>query len=188
MEVREAIGKRRSIRVYAPEAPSREQLEALMDAAFDAPSGGNEQNWHFSVITDPELLAELEVRGAEAGRQYGPEKYKKMLSTGTFRVLHQAPCVILACYDPEKRNGEVDCYLAAANISLAALPMGLGTCMVALIDFLINQAGDEDLRRRCGVPEGYQCALAITVGTPKQDPKPRPRDRTKLCFVSPEKR
>ncbi|MDD1725800.1 MAG: nitroreductase family protein, partial [Euryarchaeota archaeon] len=50
MDVTKAILSRRSIRKYAEEPISDEDIEALLRAAMHAPSAVNEQLWHFVVI------------------------------------------------------------------------------------------------------------------------------------------
>src|SRR5665647_3373805 len=56
MDVTQAILSRRSIRKYADEPISDEEIEALLRAAMHAPSAVNEQPWHFVVIKDRNIL------------------------------------------------------------------------------------------------------------------------------------
>jgi nitroreductase len=56
MDIMEAIRNRRSIRDFAPDAPSHEQIEALIGLANEAPSVTNRQFWSFCVIADRALL------------------------------------------------------------------------------------------------------------------------------------
>jgi nitroreductase len=50
MEVIEAILKRRSIRLFKPEAVPREVLEKLIETSRWSPSGSNSQPWELSVL------------------------------------------------------------------------------------------------------------------------------------------
>ena len=52
LDVFEAIKKRRSVRAYADEKVSEEDIERLIDAARWAPSAGNIQPWEFVVVKD----------------------------------------------------------------------------------------------------------------------------------------
>ena len=59
------MARRRSVREFAPDPVPRELIEAAIAAANTAPSGANRQPWHFAVVSDPALKAEIR-RGAEA--------------------------------------------------------------------------------------------------------------------------
>ena len=48
----EMIKNRASIRKFTDELLTREERQALVDAALSAPSGANLQNWHFSFVED----------------------------------------------------------------------------------------------------------------------------------------
>lgn len=47
------IARRRSVREFDPRPVPREVIEDCLRAAGTAPSGANQQPWHFVVITDP---------------------------------------------------------------------------------------------------------------------------------------
>src|SRR5512142_911151 len=106
MDALEAILTRRSVRRYTPEPIAEELLHELLDAAMHAPSAGNEQPWHFVVVTDRETLAAIP--------RFHP--YAVML--------RQAPAAIVVCGDPtlEKYHGYwvQDCAAATENLLLAA--------------------------------------------------------------------
>ena len=55
----EAIFTRSSIRSYTNEAVSSEMIHHLLDAAMAAPSAGNQQPWHFVVVTNNDVKAKL---------------------------------------------------------------------------------------------------------------------------------
>ena len=59
MEAMEAILTRRSTRNYKPDAVEQEKLDKILDAARQAPSGGNNQTNHFFVIRSKEVLDKL---------------------------------------------------------------------------------------------------------------------------------
>jgi len=62
---RELMARRRSVRQFAPDPVPRELIETAIAVANDAPSGANRQPWHFAVVSDPAVKAEIR-RGAEA--------------------------------------------------------------------------------------------------------------------------
>lgn len=183
MNAMDAIRERRSIRKYTDKPVEKEKLEALVEFGFLAPSGSNAQNWFFTVITDEALLGRLEQEGKEAVIAGAGEFYQNLAAQPGYKLLHGAPCFIIASYDPAMNVGAVDCALAIENICLAATEMGLGTCINGLINYMLNKKDKEDLRAEFGIPAGFLCASGISIGYPAETPAPRPRDRSKVGYL-----
>jgi len=59
------LRRRRTVRDFAPDPVPRAVIEAALLAAGSAPSGANQQPWHYCVITDPALKRQVR-EGAEA--------------------------------------------------------------------------------------------------------------------------
>lgn len=59
------LRRRRTVRDFAPDPVPRAVIEAALLAAGSAPSGANQQPWHFCVIADPGLKRQVR-EGAEA--------------------------------------------------------------------------------------------------------------------------
>ena len=70
----EELGRRRTVRDYASRPVSRAVIEDCLRAAGSAPSGANQQPWHFVVVSDPTIkrqireAAEAEEREFYSGR------------------------------------------------------------------------------------------------------------------------
>jgi len=62
---RELMARRRSVREFASDPVPRKLIETAIAVANTAPSGANRQPWHFAVVSDPVVKAEIR-RGAEA--------------------------------------------------------------------------------------------------------------------------
>ena len=112
MNTLDAIHTRRSIRQYQDKPVAEEIINQLLRAAMQAPSARNEQPWHFIVVTDKTLLAEIPHIHPHAA------------------MAPHAAAAILVCGDPEltPTPGYLiqDCCLAAHTILLAAHELGLG--------------------------------------------------------------
>lgn len=80
--------RRRTVRDFSDRPVPRALIEAALRAAGTAPSGANQQPWHFAVVTDPavkreiRLAAEAEERGFYAGRA-GEEWLSALAPLGT---------------------------------------------------------------------------------------------------------
>ncbi len=55
----DVINSRRSVRKFQSKPVEKEKIEALLKAAMQAPSAGNQQSWEFLVIQDSENLKQL---------------------------------------------------------------------------------------------------------------------------------
>src|SRR5215216_2537084 len=132
MNVSDAIAQRRSIKKFQDRPVTREEIEALLDAAVQAPNHHLTQPWRFYVL------------GPEARRGYGvalgERKAKKLTDAEAARALrekigeeHRAlPCMIaVATVTSDQEETREEDYAAAmmaiAFLSLAAVERGFGT-------------------------------------------------------------
>jgi nitroreductase len=96
------MARRRTVRDFSPEPVDRATIEACVRAAGTAPSGANQQPWHFSIIGEQELKrriregAEREEREFYGGR--APQEWLDALAaigTGPEKpFLESAPWLI----------------------------------------------------------------------------------------------
>jgi nitroreductase len=164
MEVLEAIRTRRSIRQFTSEPVSEETIRELLTAAMYAPSAGNQQPWHFVVITERKLL--------DAIPTFHP--YAEMLK--------QAPVAIVVCGEPalEKYRGRwmLDCSAATQNILLAAHAKGLGTVWVGIYP---ERERMEGMQRLLNLPEQILPMALVPMGFPAERvPQPKRFNPTRI--------
>lgn len=154
MDIFETIATRRSIRIFADEQPviSEEIIKKLLQAAMSAPSAGNQQPWHFIVVTDRERL--------DAIPAFHP--YCKMI-TGVRTA-------IVICGDPDGKKWPAfwpqDCSAATQNLLLAARACGLGSVWSGVYPDENRMAG---CRKLFGIPEHIYPFAVVPLGTPKND-------------------
>ena len=68
----EDVGRRRSVRHFAPDPVPMEVIEDCICAAGTAPSGAHRQPWTFVVVTDPDLKRRVREAAEEEEREnYG---------------------------------------------------------------------------------------------------------------------
>lgn len=157
MELSDAIRQRRSIRRFSAQPVPEELLLELILAGARAPSASNLQAWQFFLLTDPELVRKVDL-----------------FSPG---LSGKPPVIIAVCSDMSyawehgSLNSEVygcimDASMAAENIMLKAMELGLGTC--AIKSFNAAAVG-----KLLNLPGHYRMELLISVGYPDETPKPR---------------
>ena len=165
MDIFEAIRTRRSIRRFADKPVEEEKLEAVLEAARQAPSWANLQCWRFIVTRDPSVKAQMsEISYVESF--FGPLGYK---ANPAKKGLAEAPLIIVACADPSQ-SGTIwnqsyymtDIGLAAQNLMLAARSLGLGTVFVGVFD-------EEKIRAMLSIPAGIRVVGLFPLGYPLEE-------------------
>ena len=108
----DAIYSARSIRRLKPDPVPEELITAVLDAAIQAPSGGNAQSWAFIVVRDPEQRHQLgviyrkasdiaEAIYAARGRpaHMTEQQFARFMASGRYLWDHmgEAPVLLLPC-------------------------------------------------------------------------------------------
>ena len=155
MEALEAMLTRRSIREYTSQAVPDELVQRLLEAAMQAPSAGNQQPWHFILMTEHGQLNAL------AG----------ILRFG--QMLRYAPLGIAVCADLSltKHPGYwvQDCSAATQNLLLAAHALGLGAVWLGVYPIDERVAG---VKQILGLPEQVIPLCVVALGYPAAVPEP----------------
>lgn len=176
-------------------------IEECLRIALQAPSGSNEQTWHWIVITDPGVrrrLGELYLdafrerrarAGAAMGRPAPPQaadgtrqrvmRSSAYLAENLARVpVHIVPCV--SSYLPEHPSDAAlrsatlyaSIFPAVWNLQLALRARNYGSCLTTL--HLMRHAEAAEL---LGIPDGYTqaCLLPVArlIGDNTFQPAPR---------------
>jgi nitroreductase len=177
MELLEGILTRRSIRKYTDEKISDNLIKKLLQAGMAAPSANNQQAWHFVVINNRQILAQIPT--------FHP--YSQMLKN--------APVAILVCgrgkeekYKDERipivwgNNSMViqDCSAATQNILLAAHGLGLGAVWLGIYpikDFI------DRIVALLNLPNHLLPLALISIGYPAENkPKADRYDEAKVNY------
>ena len=150
MEVYEAIRARHSVRSYQDRPVEPEKLARILEAARQAPSARNDQEWRFVVVSDP---AKRQALASEASSQH---------------FMLEAPLIIAACAQSDgrlMRCGQqaypIDVAIALDHLTLAAVAEGLGTCWIGSFDPL-------QVRRILGIPPEVQVVGLMLLGYPRE--------------------
>jgi nitroreductase len=139
----------------------REKLERCLESARLSPSACNAQPWHFVVVDDPPLLAEV----AQA-------TFRTIARFNRFAL--EAPAIVVCVAEESavlpriggtlmsRRYSVMDVAIAAEHFCLQATDEGLGTCMLGWFD-------EAAIKRLLRIPKQRDVLLVITIGYPKQE-------------------
>jgi nitroreductase len=152
MDLFESITKRHSYRgPFKPEPVSREDLERIVQAWIQAPSGCNAQSTTFVIADDPELLQK---------------------ACGVLSFARVPPAMIVCVTDPSPvyagNSFEVqDCSAAVENMLLAITALGYATVWIE--GQLYAERRAERLAELLGVPSGKSIQVVLPLGLPVED-------------------
>ncbi len=183
LAVFDAIYQRRAQRNYMARPVSKENVQALLDAAVQAPSAMNRQPWAFLVLQNRDLLRRIsEAAKARilASAEWAKDLEHKSipLSDPNFDIFYRASTLIVICMKEEEGFcPEGDCYLAGQNLMLAAQALGLGSCPIGFArDILQTDA----FRKELAIPKGYRPVLPIIVGYASNVATPPHREQARV--------
>ncbi len=157
MDVSEAIRRRYSCRSYADRPLEKKQLDMIIEAARQAPSAKNLQDWRFVVVTDKATKKKLAV--AANGQTF----------------IENAGAIIVACTvsDHVMRCGQaigpIDVSIALEHMCLQATELGLATCWIG--SFYADK-----VRAVVGIPEEVEIIELLALGHPADSPKEHRRE------------
>lgn len=155
MKVKDLILKNRSYRRFHQyDTVTTETLTELVDLARIGPSGANLQPLKYVLTNDPVTNAKVfkclkwagylaDWDGPEEGER--PAAYITVLGDTTIKQVFKC-----------------DHGIAAQNILLGAVELGLGGCIIASID-------DADIHHILDIPHKYDVLLVIAIGRPAEE-------------------
>lgn len=194
------IYKRKSIRKFKDDSIPKEHILALLDAATHAPSPKNQQNWHFVVLQNRELIENLSKIVSDSHLAIAnmarteEEKTQYMRLLKYYTLFQHAPVVIIVYgndydmieYDILKENGASDERLAeitapqsaaqgigaaVENFLLAATEMGYGACYMTGPTHAKNAIEELISFDK----QGYHLMSLIALGVPEEQTPPPPK-------------
>lgn len=181
MSVMEAIWKRHSVRSFTHGPIDRAATRTLLQAAVRAPTAMHEEPWAFAVIQDKATLKRLsdrakEMMEAERG-PHAPGRHRSSRFAPPENIFYEASTLIVICAEPVSDYVVADCWLAAENLMLAAVAMGLGTCVIGLAIPALNSP---EWKAELGIAPGMIAHAPIIVGTPGEEASPTSRKEPRI--------
>lgn len=189
------IQDRRSIREYTAEPVSDQDLDLILEAARQAPSGENAQPWRFIIVRDTETRKKLgALAGGGSGRRFTSEfvtkqmqerfsglqdeekkkaAFEKLTSGKVSAFLADAPVDLVVCGKKGVWDMPYDTSAAIENILLMVTALNLGACWV--IAPCIDIRDEERVKALLGMPEDFKAISIISIGHPTRPHRPRPR-------------
>lgn len=171
-EILRELAARKSVRVFTEEPVTEAEKQAVLGAAFEAPTAGCQQLYTILDVTDPALkerLAEL-------------CDHQPFIATAPVVLVfladcHRWPQVYRAAGCKVRRPGAGDALLAAADACIAAQnavtaagSLGLGSCYIGDV---LEQC--EAMRAALRLPAHVLPAAMLVMGRPTRQQQERPK-------------
>jgi nitroreductase len=156
-----AIANRRSLRKFKPGQISDSELQAVLDAGLQAPTGHNDQSCFFAVVQNAGLAKEISDGGKEAMRQIPIPWISDLGKNEKFNIFYEAPTVIIVAARKGAVSPIADVCAAIENMLIAAESVGVGSCWIGFAKYYFN--GPERLKK-LGIPEGYEVEYGVALG------------------------
>lgn len=167
--VLETIKNRRSVRKYKNEQIKDEELKKILEAAIYAPTGHNDQPWHFTVIQNENLINEISEGAKALMREMDIEWIAQMGAMKELNIFHRAPTAIIVSGKKNAVTPMVDCAAAVQNMLLAAESMDIGSCWIGFAKFYFMNGEN---MKKFDIPEDHEVHFGVSLGYKvKKNPK-----------------
>ncbi len=170
----EAMYSMRAIRRIRPDAIADADLEIMLDAARQAPSGGNAQPWHFLVVRERGKRAELGglyreawwakradegIAGADDPALEHPVRRSAMRLADE---IGDVPVIVLVCATGPGAGAAQSVIPSVQNLLLAARGLGIGGTITTL-----HAVVEERVKALFAIPDAAQIVYCVPLGYPK---------------------
>ncbi len=164
---------------FTDEAVSDEDAEKILWAGVNAPSAMNGQKWHFTAVTDKNVLQEIadsmgmsggtppkDMKISEGTPPEMPTDNEKAPAPPTMQQtikagLTDAPlAIIISCSD----GSDFDAGLACQNMSAEAHLLGYGTKILSSTTIALNGERKAEFDEMLSIPDGYSAVAVLLVG------------------------
>jgi len=172
------IARRRTVREFDSRPVPREVIEHCLLAAGTAPSGANQQPWHFAVITDPDAKRRIREAAEAEEREFyehrAPQEWLDALAPlGTDPdkpFLEEAPVLIAIFaqkYGVREDGTKFSHYYFPESVGIASgfLIAALHHAGLATLTHTPNPM--KFLNEICGRPSHERATILLVVGYPK---------------------
>ena len=147
-------------------------IQRIVNAGVNAPSAMNKQPWHFTVVSNAELIQQMaqEQQAAMKKMQAPPkdapkagegDKPKLPTGKGPKSAMGDSPVVIvISCAE----GAEFDAGLACESMNNMANLLGYGTKIASSATIYLNGENKADYYAKFQGPEGHHIATVILLG------------------------
>lgn len=178
------LEERSSCAAFTDKLPEKEKIEAIAKAATQSPSATNAQPWRIVVITNKELIQEMEEETLHMMSQIPAYKglYDAVTSSG-MKLFYNAPCMVVLPYDSRNIYAKYDCGIATQSIAVAAQSLGVASHIIAINEVAFMGEKGAHFKEKLQFPKNYDFGLAVLLGYAAAPKAPHEPDPNKIIYI-----
>lgn len=191
MELISLIKSRRSIRKYRPDRIPRETLQTIAEAGLYAPTPGGRQSVKILLLDDPKLIERIGIVNADCenrnwGRGVSADQPSIIDDPSIRSGFYGCPALAVVCVPKARRaavNGIGSAFVCAENMVLAALDLGVSSCIVGRAEATFAGEDMQRLLREWGLSEDDTPMVFVCLGfIDGAYPPPKMREEGRVLF------
>ena len=176
----EDMRRRRTVRSFSDRPVPEGVIQDCLKTAGSAPSGANQQPWHFAVVTDPAVKHRIREAAEKEERAFyehrAPEAWLDALSPlGTQwqkPFLDKAPCLIAIFaqkYGLDPQGNKIKHYYVKASVGIATGLLITALHNAGLVSLTYTPSPMDFLNRILQRPENEKAFMVLVAGYPAND-------------------
>ena len=155
-----------TIQAFTQEAVPLSDLEKIVKAGINTQSAMNGQPWHFSVVTNKELLDKISKDMASGMKRMPAPDGDKLPpppppSAGAKAGMGDSPAAIIIS---AKDGSEFDAGLATQLMTIEAVSLGYGTKIISSPTIALNGENQAEYKKALEIPETMNAKAVILIG------------------------
>lgn len=166
-----------TVQAFTNETVPQADIEKIVSAGMNAQSAINMQPWHFTVVTNKELLNGISEK-MKAGMKKppkgmdGPDSPKPPAppagapANGAKAGMGDSPVAIIVS---AKDGSEYDAGLASELMTIEAVLLGYGTKIISSPTIVLNGSDKEEYKKILGIPADMSAKGVILIGKYDQE-------------------
>ncbi len=173
----EQMRTRRSVRDFSDRPVPHEVIELALRTAATAPSGANQQPWHFVAVSDPAIKKQIRLAAEEEERRFyrerAPEAWLEALDhlgTGPEKpFLETAPWLIAVFaqnYGLDDAGNKIKHYYVQESVGLATGLLIAALHTAGLVTLTHTPSPMNFLRNILGRPKNERPVMLVVTGYP----------------------
>ena len=178
-ELYRQLRKRRTVREFSDRPVPREILERCLLTAGAAPSGANQQPWHFVVVSDPALKKRIREAAEEEEREFyggrapddwlealshlGTDEHKPFLEVGPYLIV-----IFAQNHGVHPDGSKVKHYYVTESVGIATGMLIAAVHNAGLVSLTHTPSPMGFLNEILGRPSHERPFLILVVGYPKE--------------------
>lgn len=163
--------ERRSCKKFKSEQIKKEELDLILQAGMNAPTGKGMQSPIILVLQDKEKIEKLkEINKKILGRDVDP--------------FYNAPTVLVVMADKNMFTYVEDGSLVLGNMMNAAFSLGVGSCWIHRAKEEFETPEGKTLLKEWNIPENYEGVGHCILGYADMEyPEPKPRKKDYVRYI-----